>query len=302
MPCKPLPGELARSHARRLQLLNGRSDQLALLRLLRRNQSGPFSPVEEIARAAGEDLADYAFNHTFLPYWIFRPAITRDGQGGTLKGLAGYGLSTPQPTLKFCRLCRAKDVGEFGFSYWRRDHQIAGASLCLAHGASLSWHKPGQAPEFLPHESSRRVHSLDKCHEQGSIDAISRYHQLATHLMNRSSPVFPASELGSLRSSVTAQVGPGTPWAQAKALLELAHEMFGERWITGIWLDPNDARCKALRHRTVAALGMVLKKDCRPVTEAVLLIAAMLSRNVEEGWRYLSLHPVEVSPKTHATK
>ena len=112
------------------------------LRLEEHVQVGPPKvPVERGLTA--ERLRE---EHTLEPYYRAtlvkdRSAQTKSGSGGKERrpnrtaGMAGYYLA---PThLRFCAECVREQIDNAGEAYWRREHQLPAALLCLEHDLVL---------------------------------------------------------------------------------------------------------------------------------------------------------------------
>src|SRR5690606_1703919 len=85
---------------------------------------------------------------------------------------------------KFCPLCRIEDIERFGSPYWHREHQVAGAYLCLRHDSPLRLCAP-DAMETQP--TPFDVDSVDV--PAGLLEAcmspvIKRYHDLCARLLS----------------------------------------------------------------------------------------------------------------------
>lgn len=54
--------------------------------------------------------------------------------------------------LRLCPACTTEQLHQTGFSWWRRDHQLPLASVCLVHGCALHHDRLGRQMLRLPHE------------------------------------------------------------------------------------------------------------------------------------------------------
>jgi hypothetical protein len=96
--------------------------------------------VEALALAANTDVQNFVQNHTLIPA---HSAITFEFAGlshGNPKcdALIKHWWKLTQKTgAYFCPQCAASQQARWGYSYWRRCHQLRGVNWCLEHGNSL---------------------------------------------------------------------------------------------------------------------------------------------------------------------
>jgi len=85
---------------------------------------------------------------TTIPYYtLFRDpsvasSVLEQVRGNNSRGLAkDLGMTrsalNAHPPRRSCHECVLADVNEYGFAYWRRDHQLPGVLVCQKHGAPL---------------------------------------------------------------------------------------------------------------------------------------------------------------------
>jgi hypothetical protein len=83
-------------------------------------------------------------DHTFFSYYTAFLSAEKsesvfnwmaEGSGKSIENLVGIAGSKVKPYdyLRYCPLCFAKDMDEFGESYWRRLPQVSGTLYCLEH-------------------------------------------------------------------------------------------------------------------------------------------------------------------------
>ena len=129
----------------------------------------PFSASCTIVASTLADLkvGAYVHLHTMLPFLRFAGQRgTRLDQGTPLSNELSRVCSTGRRTASFCPECVREDEGFWGFSYWRRCHQLPGRQWCDKHSETRLAHVPGmrsfeQLPgEFLGVEHEHPSHGI----------------------------------------------------------------------------------------------------------------------------------------------
>ena len=109
------------------------------------------------------------------------PSTRRD------KHCTGFSANNPGATL--CRDCIAEDINHWGFSYWRREHQLLGARWCTRHGNVLHFVDKSDAFDCSPAEMLAHSHPypvtglLDDANE-----GLRRYHQVINLMLKQGAP------------------------------------------------------------------------------------------------------------------
>lgn len=242
--CTPLPDELARSHLIRLQRINSipTPDQAlkhVAFRHHRAHGSDPV-PARRLARVASVCPDKYVQQHTFAPYWMPRLRDT----GARLHNSSLHSLAVPAPVLSFCHLCTAEDTRTFGFSYWRRKHQLAGASFCSVHHTALSRTRHG-APRTanLPAEHKRRTSDAMPMLTSAQQDAVLQYQALGERLLGRATAISPNRTL--LNNWVRSRLGQEQPAAAALHLQRRCSSAFGDQWLQQVWGSTTKRSCQS---------------------------------------------------------
>ena len=105
--------------------------------------------VENLPPGAPYSVDTLINNHTLLLYYepflgLEKAALARETMAGPprqglhrLLNVTGAARASPS-SLQFCRECYADDIERFGFSYWRRIHQLPGVFVCDRHECSLA--------------------------------------------------------------------------------------------------------------------------------------------------------------------
>lgn len=133
----PLPDELDRGYLGRIVRLNGvragtiKRAQLAIRPLLG-SRAAKSSALNLLATISGSSAPGFVAAHT-LERW--RRVVTRPERIGASEQAR---LMTPmRPTAACCPACVEEDLDFHGTSYWRRTHQLLGATRCEKHERPL---------------------------------------------------------------------------------------------------------------------------------------------------------------------
>ncbi|MGN8004553.1 TniQ family protein [Acidovorax sp. 22279] len=145
----PMPHEFVLAHAGRIGFFFcGRISKSQRFRLIERaaekhcEGAAAFSLLEQVTTIAGMNASDYARRHSLLP--ALRVA-ERDAapalHGSTVKPeitkLVGSRLHTDRVHL--CPKCVAEDLSHWGYSWFRRTHNLVGVEACPLHSEALHW-------------------------------------------------------------------------------------------------------------------------------------------------------------------
>lgn len=135
---KPMPDEFCRGHIGRLRQLNffnSSADYLKSISSLYRESHGTARPLEAIASLNNIPVHSYLLLHTLLP--ITNLIIKRDELDPAMTWsnyiISAHGLSKNHKGGYFCDQCVREDIDFWGYSYWRRSHQILGVHCCEKH-------------------------------------------------------------------------------------------------------------------------------------------------------------------------
>lgn len=166
-----LPDEVASGHLGRYRLLQQASSRTAALRQLR-SASGRAraSALEALSQMSEVDYKSYVRHHSLLPFLCF---VARSPRNTAADGfwdrsvVSLVGLRSPRARAYLCPACVEADMGDRGYSYWRRAHQLPGVQRCLHHGVPLL-STPGQAafddmPSSLLGVSTASPEGIDYC-------------------------------------------------------------------------------------------------------------------------------------------
>ena len=146
-----LPEELLLSRLIRFVTISGVSGSQFLKACFgsRKKSVHPFltSGLNSIAEIFNEDAVKLLRNETLAPLFsFFMPEHAAYLQQMMLTNNAAKAIRASQlPSfesgstlaLKYCPVCVCNDLYDYGVSYWHRDHQVPGLTVCSRHGALL---------------------------------------------------------------------------------------------------------------------------------------------------------------------
>lgn len=177
---KPMPDEFCRGHIgrlRRLNFFNSSVDYLKSISLLYRETHGTARPLEAVASLNNIPIQSYLLLHTLLP--ITNLIIKEDGLGPEMTWsnyiVSAHGLSKNHRGGYFCDQCIREDIDFWGYSYWRRSHQILGVHCCEKHNLhplrhTLSIATFDYSPDFWSRDKKVKVSIYaDQFRESNSI-------------------------------------------------------------------------------------------------------------------------------------
>jgi hypothetical protein len=185
-----MPDELMQGHLGRWDAWNGSpaglppADKLArLARPLGSPRVGPTSSL--LAEMAELRHMQYLTAHTCIS--VVYPFVNKtDGDPWSEWQLRSRCWVTPRHSTYLCFSCIEEDLRRWGFSYWRREHQLAGSVCCSRHGCELR--EVVTSSRFLmspamflqtPSQTSRpRLHQTYRTNP-----FVQRYVDLCTHLL-----------------------------------------------------------------------------------------------------------------------
>jgi hypothetical protein len=144
----PLPDEFYLGHIGRLSFINSRKSDEELINYvknylsLRPVEKRVTPPVVAISSLVKIRVIDYIDHHTLFHFnWLIRDHNKLD-----------YEYRWPYTELKdrvtlqrregayYCQQCQAEDIHFWGYSYWRRSHQMPGNHWCEKHDDHLLTH------------------------------------------------------------------------------------------------------------------------------------------------------------------
>ncbi|WP_374355339.1 TniQ family protein [Chitinimonas sp.] len=189
-----LPDELHLGFVGRVMRLNGFTDTASFRKNLLRMLPGAREvSIETIATLAKMPLGRYAYHHSLMPFLhairlAHQAQYTHEDVTAWYGNVARLGRLTDEVSL--CPGCVAEDEDFWGFTYWRRSHQIPGIDICPKHGSALhrmtrtgALHPPAQ---FL-----NKAVAVDSAivAQARSNEIVRRYQEICLLFLERGSPL-----------------------------------------------------------------------------------------------------------------
>lgn len=145
---RPMPDEVSAGHMGRLRWLNEWRDPLTATQSLRRAlkahgvESESLDAFFLLAATADMPPTDYARLHSMMAPRRAAADLTAgvlhgENQGNSCTARV-YGVWLPRGLPLVCVHCIREDLDHWGFSWYRRSHQLIGVDWCEKHGYGLS--------------------------------------------------------------------------------------------------------------------------------------------------------------------
>jgi hypothetical protein len=185
MTIKPMPDELALGHLRRVIVFEPSNEQLFHKRNLTTCDA-----IDRLAEIGGLSRYDYVRGHTLLP--LFRAVVddVRIEDFSKSPDHRALCLQAKLSTLttefvRYCPDCSEEDQEFWGFSYWRRTHQVPGLDACPKHDQVLRIVAGRCLPSVLPHQCKSKTTNP----KLPSCPAVDVYMEIAFGMLELTSPV-----------------------------------------------------------------------------------------------------------------
>ena len=146
----PLPDEFYLGHIGRLSFINSRKSDEELIKYVKNylslssaeKQGTP--PVAAISSLLKLRVIDYIDHHTLFHFnCLIRDHNKLDyAYQWPYKGLKDWFTLQRRAGAYYCQQCQAEDIHFWGYSYWRRSHQMPGNHWCEKHDDHLLTHVP----------------------------------------------------------------------------------------------------------------------------------------------------------------
>lgn len=189
-----------------------------------------------LAAACGLHPKFFLQLHTLMPYAL---AFTECGVGVNHMGrqerwmihLFGFcDRSRAEPAL--CVDCVAEDNRYWGFSYWRREHQLPGIEFCSKHGCPLRRVKGKRvfdsSPEFWVASSAARKESDVVSLRSNRV--LRRFEEISIAFLDREKPIDRHEAETKIRARLAVATISDTPSA-LPALERLAKDALPQYWL-----------------------------------------------------------------------
>lgn len=160
-----LPEEMLAGYVGRVSRMNGISQQ-RLWRHLHEHETLTSKPghlrtwVHALATAYPLDADTLASSHTLIPLlMVLRPTGSSINIANP-KALHHCETALPDGGPRLCPACVEEDLGFWGLSYWRRNHQIRGIDCCPKHDVPLLRFENPDGLSMFPEECQRNACQL----------------------------------------------------------------------------------------------------------------------------------------------
>lgn len=141
-----LPDEFAHGYLGRIRAVNILPQVCSAIALLKKvflkeeELNGKARRARALAKVAGLSLEQFCQQHTLMPFLRATTNISPDHAHGVPESITVIEKSAFRLAMKVrmvCPECIREDMSFWGFSYWRRRHQLPGVQWCDKHHAPL---------------------------------------------------------------------------------------------------------------------------------------------------------------------
>ena len=181
-----MPDEFHLGYFGRFALINGFTDQKEADTYLKNHFSGsildhPYNFLAlKLAKLLNVLPENFIKNHTLVP--LLRSPGNSAKNNHHLDVISSLGNRLIQPHVNFCEKCIHEDVDYWGFSFWRRFHQLPGVGTCSKHNENLCRVSQDNAIYAQPSLHLKQQHFIRN--ETGVKDAANPYVTKFMELVN----------------------------------------------------------------------------------------------------------------------
>ncbi len=201
---EPLPDELAAGHLGRVYTINGisKKDRVSCtIHKLVGDEGRAYS--ETLALLAGLPFSQYLFHHTLLPFYraIQVGQAMKWGMFNEKHIARASGHRTNPFGAIICPLCIDEDISFWGFSYWRRSHQLPGMCACQKHQTPLLRTALEAPIKLLPQDALVEAERLSPELYKSAIEnpTIRRYSEICLEFLSRERSITTAQMVSCLQ-------------------------------------------------------------------------------------------------------
>lgn len=244
------PDEAAQGYVGRILALNGCdtqrlwSDPLFASHLARHPPTQRARPwLEALAGINGLSVDSFLRHHTLTPFFN---AFTVDDSPTWSSEMHTRAIRPNSGTRgHFCLDCVREDYSFWGFSYWRRAHQLPGVAWCPKHGTGL-WVCNGV--ESFNHAPGSRPGKLEPPNDGEVADAtanprIRLYAEICLMLLDGHRPISLDTMVTVLQARTKALGLKSRPGVPGRHISDLAIDMFAGPWQQSYFPDLSTKVC-----------------------------------------------------------
>lgn len=285
---EPLPDELASGHLGRLYLLNGitptKRQITSTIHSLTDYQGSSY--IDTLALLSGLSFSHYVFHHTLLPF--FRAVQAESPKAWNMVDPSD---SWVQPSANrahplgalLCPHCVEEDMTFWGFSYWRRTHQLPGLGVCLKHQTALLRTDSDSLTRKLPQNALSKAEALPPELTTLAMQnpTIRRYHDICSEFLYRKRSISTTQMVTCLQGRARQiQIRPraGVPGLH---LHDTAHRLAGGEWLSTNFPDIERKGSSSSLSRTYTSRKVAY------ATPYYALALALLYESADEAFNHL---------------
>lgn len=193
-----------------------------------------------IGAAAGISLEQLVLRHTLVPFLGAVSGVRNGGWFDDRHQVNKLRLETVRDRFRLgalCTQCADEDIAFWGFSYWRRSHQIADVGWCQKHMCLLRHSADRMIAQPLPHLAP--LQPMTSVHEERIRSAIEnpvagRYAEVCAEFLQRAKPISRLKMHQALAKQARL-VGHGRRGDEiASSIYDLAARQLPGRWLDSL--------------------------------------------------------------------
>jgi len=245
-----MPDEDARGYWGRVLRLNAvpaaSSSEISFTKRVRRQLGGECDTQNDVAAAissvAGISVAALIQAHTLVPYYgAVVGTVNADWFDDSYVSweLRNRGTSNRAYVQALCPMCADEDLRFWGFSYWRRSHQIEELVWCQKHECPLFRAKGVGTWQTLPHELQEKARPVSDAVLADARDnpVLRQYAETCAELLHRPRPFASLQVLRSLLPRAFARGLVAEERATGPRLSDLAADRIAGPWQQLFWKE-----------------------------------------------------------------
>ena len=290
------PEEHLEGYRGRLRFLNGLRDGKAVsialddedaARTGRRSHRLGF--VELVAARHEASTHDLLMRHSL---WPFSAAADRPISPAAVNAMAGTQagrtsiMRWARPDAWMCHECVREDIGFWGYSYWRRQHQLPGVLWCDKHGSELAHVHLGAVVSGMPDHFMEvsKVANAELCERARKLGAITRYLEICQGILDSAVYIRRADCAERLAVEAISSGLCTSARGAGAAMFELARATLPSDWLEDVF-----PKIDWQRRGKVTVMDAVFgHQHYAAPTAAIALAAALLFESSDDALRSLA--------------